>query len=593
MSYDLVVFEAAKAPRERKEFLAWYKAQTHWSEPHGYHDISVTSTPLKNWFMEMKQTFPPLNGDYAPTDEMISEDESLEAYLTGYSIGYDIIYASFGWSMAEEAHSLMVELAQKHGVGFYDVSNSKGGIIFPENVSIEETVRIDNCRSIPIGELPPLTSDKVSPVIAELQKQYEKEHEILTKNPETTEISKIGLSFLAHGLDFIDFAKASFKIDLTLAEADVSAVEQLAEQAHNAYKIGHLLEDNLLSYAKMFAGYLGLLIITHKGGEWIEEVDTLKEAGAGIRQRNGAVYFVLSKAFRRIKNGSEDNLADFYRTIKYTHVINPWKVLGIEETFEYPEVEKVYERLLDETPLTEVKKLREITLAKYVISAYIEECFRYRGRRLDRPLSMTATEKDEEYAYFYEDFRKDIDDDRIVIDKLLANLKLMDADELTIEKLEAFARELTHERINSNQHRQQLFRMLKDFLIRHFETFSTYYPYMTEALSKQFETLHTKFLNASDVPKEFDEFYRWLQDFDLCLNKGLSTAPKELTHSWGMPSSHEKTNIQKDNVSTNQQIGEERIKQSLMTMGKAMLIFLLIIVGLVIILSIFTWIAYG
>jgi len=142
MSYDLMVFDATKAPKVREEFIVWFKEQTQWNESHDYEDISVTSPALKNWFMEMKQTFPPLNGAYAPTDEMMAKDEDLEAHLTDYSIGYDIIYAGFRWSVAEEAITLMVELAQKHGVGFYDVSSDDGDIIFPESIIPKGTASV-------------------------------------------------------------------------------------------------------------------------------------------------------------------------------------------------------------------------------------------------------------------------------------------------------------------------------------------------------------------------------------------------------------------------------------------------------------------
>ena len=62
MSYDLMVFEPTAAPRERDAFLAWYRTQTSWSEPHGYNDPKVTSPRLSAWFEEMILTYAPMNG---------------------------------------------------------------------------------------------------------------------------------------------------------------------------------------------------------------------------------------------------------------------------------------------------------------------------------------------------------------------------------------------------------------------------------------------------------------------------------------------------------------------------------------------------
>ena len=132
MSYDLMVFEKNKAPGTKKEFMAWFKKQTEWNEEHDYESISVSSPALQNWFMEMKDTFPPMNGDYAPDVDVVDEDEILESHVTDYAIGREIIYAAFAWSVADEAYELMRKLAQKHDVGFFDVSSDNGDIILPD-----------------------------------------------------------------------------------------------------------------------------------------------------------------------------------------------------------------------------------------------------------------------------------------------------------------------------------------------------------------------------------------------------------------------------------------------------------------------------
>lgn len=129
MSYDLMVFEKTKAPKTRKEFMEWFGRQTQWREDHDYQTIGVSSPALQSWFMEMKETFPPMNGEYAPDGKALDEDERLETYLTDYSIGREVIYAAFAWSVAREAYELARELAQKHGVGFFDVSVDDGDII--------------------------------------------------------------------------------------------------------------------------------------------------------------------------------------------------------------------------------------------------------------------------------------------------------------------------------------------------------------------------------------------------------------------------------------------------------------------------------
>ncbi len=131
MSYDLMVFEKTKAPGTKKEFMAWFEKQTEWNEEHDYQSINVSSPALQNWFMEMKDTFPPMNGDFAPDVDLLDKDENLERHVTDYSIGREVIYAAFAWSVADEAYDLMRKLAQKYEVGFFDVSGNNGDIILP------------------------------------------------------------------------------------------------------------------------------------------------------------------------------------------------------------------------------------------------------------------------------------------------------------------------------------------------------------------------------------------------------------------------------------------------------------------------------
>lgn len=137
MSYDLMVFEKTKAPKAKKEFMEWYEKQTEWGEDHDYQTISVSSPALQNWFMEMKETFPPMNGDYAPDEALFDEDDNLEEHLTDYCIGQEVIYTAFAWSVAEEAYELVRKLAQRHDVGFFDVSEEDGDIILPDGTKIE------------------------------------------------------------------------------------------------------------------------------------------------------------------------------------------------------------------------------------------------------------------------------------------------------------------------------------------------------------------------------------------------------------------------------------------------------------------------
>lgn len=123
MSCDLMVFAPEKAPKSKSKFMEWYEEQTEWEEEHSYDDPKVSSEALKNWFLDMIKEFPALNGPYASND--IDDTK-----ITDYAVGRHVIYAAFRWSEAEYAYSKMIELAEKHKVGFFEASGS-GDIFFP------------------------------------------------------------------------------------------------------------------------------------------------------------------------------------------------------------------------------------------------------------------------------------------------------------------------------------------------------------------------------------------------------------------------------------------------------------------------------
>lgn len=130
MSYDLMVFRKEAAPKSRAEFMEWYQNQTEWTESHSYDDPANTSEELRNWFLEMIQTFPAMNGPFA-------SDDDDNPHVSDYSIGKDIIYIAFAWSLVEQAYHTTINLAEKHGVGFFDVSSDDGDILFPENGTLK------------------------------------------------------------------------------------------------------------------------------------------------------------------------------------------------------------------------------------------------------------------------------------------------------------------------------------------------------------------------------------------------------------------------------------------------------------------------
>ena len=125
MSYDLMVFDPEAAPRDREDFMSWYREQTEWIEDHNYDDPAVSGPKLRAWFLDIAEKFPAMNGPYA-------SDDSDDPTVTDYSIGRSVIYSAFAWSQCNDAYQTVFELAKKHELGFFDASGVEGQVWCPD-----------------------------------------------------------------------------------------------------------------------------------------------------------------------------------------------------------------------------------------------------------------------------------------------------------------------------------------------------------------------------------------------------------------------------------------------------------------------------
>ncbi|WP_419706300.1 hypothetical protein [Promicromonospora sp. NFX87] len=128
MSYDILAFDPAAV--SDADFPAWWDVQSEWSEDHSYDDPEVTTANLRSFYNELVQTFPPMNGPGAPTDEAWHHDAELLSRMSDYCIGTSLVYVAFSWSQVRVARAAFAALAAKHGVAVAMVSDD-GSILRP------------------------------------------------------------------------------------------------------------------------------------------------------------------------------------------------------------------------------------------------------------------------------------------------------------------------------------------------------------------------------------------------------------------------------------------------------------------------------
>jgi hypothetical protein len=126
VSYDLAVFDPNAAPLERNEFIEWFHQRTEWEDDLDYNNPENGTAPMQSWFRDMIVSFPPLNGPFSK--EELPEDEST---LADYSLDKALVYVAFAWSKADEAYAKCFELAQRHRLGFFNVSSNTSDVWLP------------------------------------------------------------------------------------------------------------------------------------------------------------------------------------------------------------------------------------------------------------------------------------------------------------------------------------------------------------------------------------------------------------------------------------------------------------------------------
>lgn len=131
MSFDMVIFDNTKVPRDKDAFMKWYLKQVKWEDNLDYNDYhNLTNQKMRGFFEELIKLYPPMNGLLALSDEELNENPELEDKMADYSISKTMIYAALAWSEAEKGEQIFYHLTKKYGVGFFNCSSSDGKVFY-------------------------------------------------------------------------------------------------------------------------------------------------------------------------------------------------------------------------------------------------------------------------------------------------------------------------------------------------------------------------------------------------------------------------------------------------------------------------------
>lgn len=135
------------------------------------------------------------------------------------------------------------------------------------------------------------------------------------------ETATIGDVAAAYALDAVDHAKATVNVELDFSVESVRHVEAILSQLHHALPKGFLgkifgrgpSSDDIATMSKMYGSYVGEVLRRIGGGEWV-----LKDDQVTLTKDDTTVWPIV-KVFKRITNGSEDNIAVYFQVLLDEH----------------------------------------------------------------------------------------------------------------------------------------------------------------------------------------------------------------------------------------------------------------------------------
>lgn len=121
MSYDIMIFDSKKAPKDIDAFLEWEEScEDEIAEAIDSDEAKNSSKKLQAWFFEISKDIIPLTGQYSRENEIDyieGEDDEIGA---DYFFCKHAIFLMFSTIETENLYKKVFESAKKHNLGFYD-----------------------------------------------------------------------------------------------------------------------------------------------------------------------------------------------------------------------------------------------------------------------------------------------------------------------------------------------------------------------------------------------------------------------------------------------------------------------------------------
>ena len=136
MSFDLMVFDADIAPKDKKGFREWFEQEAGEQGPESSDLPEICKNDaFRAFYEQMAEVFTPFNG---PDAVHLPENASqLRILRTGeYSFRRHSAYMCFGWPAQDFARAACSTFSKELGLGFYMLSTRYPQVRFPDGTYV-------------------------------------------------------------------------------------------------------------------------------------------------------------------------------------------------------------------------------------------------------------------------------------------------------------------------------------------------------------------------------------------------------------------------------------------------------------------------
>lgn len=121
MSYDIVIFDSKKAPKDPDAFMEWCEElEDRMTESPDMEEYETTSKKLQEWFLDICKDVIPLSGSFSNCDAPDFVEGQDDDRGADYFFGKHVVFLMFNTSETESLFQKVKESARKHNLGYFD-----------------------------------------------------------------------------------------------------------------------------------------------------------------------------------------------------------------------------------------------------------------------------------------------------------------------------------------------------------------------------------------------------------------------------------------------------------------------------------------